>query len=859
MKREALIRDILLVFLVALFVMGAGTAVYDRLSQMSDVTITTPADTEVLTYDEATGKWVNAASSGAFTGDLDDIDDGSVYGKATLAQLILWDMAYNSYKNEYTNWMAFSVWDKDYGDLINAPSIPDSLDDLSGTLDDISDGTTYKLMTATNLSYWEWLYTNQKYADWNTAYSWGDHAGLYASVLGDDDNYVTDAEKIVIGNTSGTNSGDNAANSNEQDADADLTTWAGITPAANIGTALATPTSANFATAVTNETGAASGAPLMVFNQNPTLNGLTTTSINGTIYIDGTTYARTNVGIAAAIAALPATGGKIVCTPGTYTFSAKVTVDRPVWFVGSGMGTDTAHFGAGWLLPDVTYFKIANGANCGFFLWDAGVNHGAGGGFQDIGFDGNLANNATAESLITFDDWSDVRFKDCFFVNQDNASYSCIETNSACWGMWFSGLQFEDCDGTALTLGGHRYWVSECHFRATLKGIVFANNGSEIGLMVSNSDFRDNDQEAIYLHKGTLSFIEQVHIYNASSASAGTDDGIIIDDTTLAVWLNNVYVHGNSNTNYGLNISDANSDYIFAQDLLTYATVAGSATVNASANTAGRISYQVLGGNPTIYAKSPIVFDCTIAPDYISDGTNSYTVPQLYKNGYIRGMIAQYSTATEIYITDGGCDVAGTYIETTANTELDIKTSTANTFYYIYLDKDDSTLTAETTVPVLNATYHEWLKTGDATRRCINGVRASATNTIEYFEIDASGEYVYYRDKIGLGSAQNPNYTWVSPDDAESSTYLPVMADMCFICLYNSDADEFVALYCCSAEQAAQQATVDTGTNIKITSNGYASINAWVQLGASRNVKVSGNDNDDNNFYTQVKGFHWKR
>lgn len=37
---------------------------------------------------------------------------------------------------------------------------------------------------------------------------------LYATALGADDNYVTDAEKIVIGNTSGTNTGDNAVNSN---------------------------------------------------------------------------------------------------------------------------------------------------------------------------------------------------------------------------------------------------------------------------------------------------------------------------------------------------------------------------------------------------------------------------------------------------------------------------------------------------------------------------------------------------------------------------------------------------------------------------------------------------------------------
>ena len=36
----------------------------------------------------------------------------------------------------------------------------------------------------------------------------------FAPALGVDDNYVTDAEKVVIGNTSGTNTGDNAVNSN---------------------------------------------------------------------------------------------------------------------------------------------------------------------------------------------------------------------------------------------------------------------------------------------------------------------------------------------------------------------------------------------------------------------------------------------------------------------------------------------------------------------------------------------------------------------------------------------------------------------------------------------------------------------
>ena len=49
--------------------------------------------------------------------------------------------------------------------------------------------------------------------------------------------------------------------------DADLTTWAGVTPGANVTTVLATPSSANLANAITDETG--TGA--LVFATSPTL------------------------------------------------------------------------------------------------------------------------------------------------------------------------------------------------------------------------------------------------------------------------------------------------------------------------------------------------------------------------------------------------------------------------------------------------------------------------------------------------------------------------------------------------------------------------------------------------------------
>lgn len=61
--------------------------------------------------------------------------------------------------------------------------------------------------------------------------------------------------------------------------DADLTTWAGITPGTGVGTFLATPTSANLATALTNET----GTGVAVFGTSPTIAtpSITAAEVNG--------------------------------------------------------------------------------------------------------------------------------------------------------------------------------------------------------------------------------------------------------------------------------------------------------------------------------------------------------------------------------------------------------------------------------------------------------------------------------------------------------------------------------------------------------------------------------------------------
>jgi hypothetical protein len=132
------------------------------------------------------------------------------------------------------SYIAFNLGDDD--SLVTGASVIEYLaaqNYLSGDMDDIPDGTTYvkteNNYTDADASKLSGIAAGAEVnvnADWNSGS--GDSQILnkptlgtaaaqnveaFAAALGADDNYVTDAEKIVIGNTSGTNSGDNATNS----------------------------------------------------------------------------------------------------------------------------------------------------------------------------------------------------------------------------------------------------------------------------------------------------------------------------------------------------------------------------------------------------------------------------------------------------------------------------------------------------------------------------------------------------------------------------------------------------------------------------------------------------------------------
>ena len=149
-----------------------------------------------------------------------------------------------------------------------------------------------------------------------------------------------------------------AIGTNVQAYDADLTTWAGVTPAAGIATFLATPSSANLLAAVTDETG--SGGSL-VFATNPVLVGptigvATATSINKVVITTPASSATLTI----ASAAVLTVDGSTTLTSGTH--SGTNTGDQTITLTGNVTGTGTGSFATTIAAAAVTSAMLRNSA-----------------------------------------------------------------------------------------------------------------------------------------------------------------------------------------------------------------------------------------------------------------------------------------------------------------------------------------------------------------------------------------------------------------------------------------------------------------------------------------------------------------
>jgi len=233
--------------------------------------------------------------------------------------------------------------------------------------------------------------------------------------------------------------------------------------------------------------------------------------------------------------------------------------------------------------------------------------------------------------------------------------------------------------------------------------------------------------------------------------------------------------------------------------------------------------------------------------------------------GGICGLVVKYSDEDTIAICPGYCEANGKFYELQEQTTHDLTSLVSSfNFHYIYIDDDSSEPTPDFIDSISEPTWNE-VKNGwyNSVDRCIGVIASpSGSATINYFDAIDHGKNVLTKHGVitlpALCTNFSPDFTWQSPNVNESSLLTPVNCLRLWVWCSNVDAGNPIAIYFSSSEMAAINTSVSTGEN---NIQGYNNMarNAIITLGSSRNIKVSGADDDDNTLNTSPIGFEYSR
>jgi hypothetical protein len=235
--------------------------------------------------------------------------------------------------------------------------------------------------------------------------------------------------------------------------------------------------------------------------------------------------------------------------------------------------------------------------------------------------------------------------------------------------------------------------------------------------------------------------------------------------------------------------------------------------------------------------------------------------------GFADGFVVKYNNTTSVTITSGSILANGKFYTLPLSDVVHNMTSLASAFdfHYIYIDDSESTapdavFIDSTTEPAYSIAKRGWYNGDD---RCIGTLTSTdGAATIDFFETVALSDN-YIRNtalKYDLAQAMDPNGAWQTPNILECSARTPVNATELLLNMRGEDLpDQLGELAWRSSEGAAIVTQPFTSPFFIAGPNRIYMTFPWGALGASRNIKIFGGDNDNNAMYARVVGYGYSR
>lgn len=238
------------------------------------------------------------------------------------------------------------------------------------------------------------------------------------------------------------------------------------------------------------------------------------------------------------------------------------------------------------------------------------------------------------------------------------------------------------------------------------------------------------------------------------------------------------------------------------------------------------------------------------------------------RKGFAAGFVVKYSSTTAVAITSGNFEANRKFYTLAADTTHNMTSLAAGfDFHYIYVDDSGSATPVpafidSTTEPAWDHVKRGWYNGDDRLIGVIHSPPGSAI--VDIFSSAKISEGLI-RNNMKLEAAygrialnMNPDGLWQTPNEFESSVYVPINATEISINGAGVDSAATTRFSWLNSEEAAISTVIAlVRTTVFEYVNAYSSM--WGPLGASRNIKVGGDADDDNFLTAFVTGYGYSR
>lgn len=264
-----------------------------------------------------------------------------------------------------------------------------------------------------------------------------------------------------------------------------------------------------------------------------------------------------NVQIQAAIDALPAVGGSVQLSEGTFYISSTIIVNKEMYLLGRGKAAVAPNRGTTLYLvnnSDTDILEITDAGSALYFMQIRGMK-----------FNGNKANQASGQGIYAHGDVHDVVLRDLFIYNMKEQGVYVLDDGHRPHNFRVFGILIEECDGNGWEDNAcDQLFMNFCYFYDNLRHLY---SRGDYGIFQANHFYKSHRDNVLF-STGHYNIFEGNYVDGSGTVAASPGIQLANSDNCIVVGNFSGNAKGVDQT-YGILLDAATSNCLVQSNCFT--------------------------------------------------------------------------------------------------------------------------------------------------------------------------------------------------------------------------------------------------------------------------------------------------